>query len=676
MFAVAGCSAAGGGARVADASAPQKLLLYVDASGNDAWTGGLARVNATKTDGPLRTLEGARDRIRDLKKKGKFTKPVDVRVAAMWMEPDSAFVLEPQDSGTAECPIRYIGAAAAPGSPAARREAELTILSGGRKLQIKEAADGIVRGIVNSARPGELTPAVFVHSFESDDSRLQRARLPKTGFYTIEESAPPTGKWGGRFDQFQYSAGNVDKSWKNPGDVEVVVSHLWTNSRLRISNINEKSRILTFSGAVASDQSWSAMPKGNRYYLENVAEAMTAPGDFCYHSATRELEILPPPNAKGVSSASGVPGRYIVPALEAIIELRGDPAAGKFTSYIYFENIHVGYSAWNTPAGGYSFPQAEVGLDAAVRLTGARNCKFKNMNIRHTGAWAVSVGQGCRNVEVESCTFDDLGAGGVKIGEQALRENDELVTSNITIKNCEIRRGGRLHAAAVGIWIGQSHDNRIENNHISDFYYTGISLGWTWGYGPHNAHHNKIINNHIHDIGQGVLSDMGGIYTLGVQPGTELRNNRIHDVNSYGYGGWGIYLDEGATGILVDGNIVYKTKSAGFHQHYGKDNIIQNNIFALGREFQIMRTRAEAHRSFIFKNNIIYFREGALLGSNWDGDLYDFDGNTYWREGGGGIQFGAWSWDEWRARGKDIHGKIEDPKFNNPEVGDFSRREK
>jgi parallel beta-helix repeat protein len=176
-----------------------------------------------------------------------------------------------------------------------------------------------------------------------------------------------------------------------------------------------------------------------------------------------------------------------------------------------------------------------------------------------------------------------------------------------------------------------------------------------------------------------MLSDMGAVYTLGPQPGTIIRNNLIHDVSAFTYGGWGLYTDEGSSEIVLENNVVYRCKNAGFHQHYGRENIIRNNIFAFNLENQVMRTRPEPHISFIFTNNIVYFDSGNLLGSNWSNDNYKMDRNVYFdkrHEGEPGkIRFAGVSFDEWKKRGHDRNSIVGDPLFVAPAEHDFRLRE-
>ncbi len=238
-----------------------------------------------------------------------------------------------------------------------------------------------------------------------------------------------------------------------------------------------------------------------------------------------------------------------------------------------------------------------------------------------------------------------------------------------------------MFPSAVGIWIGQSPDNRLTYNLIHDFYYTGISIGWTWGYGPALATNNLVAFNHIHHIGVKsdgdgpILSDMGGIYTLGRQPGTLVLNNLWHDIAGLRYGGWGIYFDEGSSSIVARSNIVYRTTHGGFHQHYGATNIVENNIFAFGRDQQVQRTRPEAHISFSFTTNIVYFDSGVLLGGNWSNDNYRMDYNIYCdtrlKPGSVDMPFAGATWDQWRTRGHDLHSRIGDPLFIAPQKYDF-----
>lgn len=157
------------------------------------------------------------------------------------------------------------------------------------------------------------------------------------------------------------------------------------------------------------------------------------------------------------------------------------------------------------------------------------------------------------------------------------------------------------------------------------------------------------------------------IYDQSVDP-VELR--RRIGMESRHYGGWGIYTDEGSSHVLIENNLVHSCQGS-FDQHYGKDNIVKNNIFCLGSETQMRRLRPETHASFIFTNNIIYFREGTV----WAGSIPEkgaiINQNIYFDPGRKVMDFGGRDFRAWQNEGQDRDSPIADPLLRNPEKGDF-----
>jgi hypothetical protein len=205
---------------------------------------------------------------------------------------------------------------------------------------------------------------------------------------------------------------------------------------------------------------------------------------------------------------------------------------------------------------------------------------FRGCTFEHLGGSGLYLQRNCARCSVADCTFRDIGANGMMIGETGSRITG--VSTGNEVLNSTIEHCGQLDFGAVGIWVGIAKNTLVEGNTVRDLPYTGVSVGWKWDPSPTACEGNIVRGNHIHHVLQ-KMSDGGGIYTLGRQEGTKLVNNRIHDipVNLGRAESNGIFMDEGSSEILVEGNTIYNLARSPIRFHKALNNrLIKNTLVA------------------------------------------------------------------------------------------------
>lgn len=514
-------------------AAGQGLELHVSPGGNDGWSGRVPDPGVD--DGPLATLEGARDAIRKLKSRGALPGGgVAVILHGGTYERTAAFELSAIDSGTEDSPIVY--------SACRGEEVRLT---GGREVGNFEPLDDRSRseilaadlGSLGITDLGEATGRGNRLELFFNDHPMELARWPNSGFVRIVDVVEKDGHKihgiaGSKTGKFVYE-GDRPRRWV--GEKEVWLHGYWfwdwADAFQQAAAIDTENRTI----AIRPPYHNYGYRKGQRYYALNLLSEIDVAGEWYCDREEKVLYFLPPAHQGETRACLSV--------LPTLIELEE-------CSHVTFRGLIL-----------------EMTRSTAVVIKGGRGNRIAGCVIRNTGSNAVTISGGSEN-GVIGCDIYGTGEGGIRLSGGDRRT---LTPGGNYAENNHIFRFGRIYRTyrpAVAI---SGTGNRVAHNLIHN--------------GPHNAiqlsgNDHLIEFNEIHDVCF-ETGDVGAFY-MGrdwTMRGTVIRHNFFHHIKGPGlHGAMAVYLDDAASGIEISGNVFYKAGRAAFIGG-GRDNRVANNIF-------------------------------------------------------------------------------------------------
>ena len=661
------------------------VAYYASTNGDDTWSGKLPEPNAAKTDGPFATLARARDAVRALKAAGGQSGPIIVMVRGGTYYLKEPLRLGPEDSGTAEQPVIYC---AYPG--------EEVILSGGRPITGWRKGEGnLWVADVPEAKQGWNPRQLFVGG-----ERQVRARTPNfdpehptTGGWAFVQKAqeaqvgkarPPAAK-----DRFHFKEGDIARWPRSPEpEIHIFPAWGWVNAILSVDKVDHENRVVHVKNRNCSQE----LRPGNRYFVENVFEALDQPGEWFLDRAEGRLYYWPKePDFEKRGVVAPTLGRLIEvvgdepPHETEIIKVGGEtrieaarPVEPRFAEHVVIRGFTFRHTDYSLEMASVYTPD-----DGVIHLRLARHCLIEGCRFLGVGGYAVRLSLHSSDNAILANEVAEGGQGGILL----VGDRTESQPRNNLIAGNHIHHCGRIWKHVAGVYVTTGSGNRIAHNTITHVPRYGISLK-TFGKG--SASHRNLVEFNRILFSNLETNDTGAIETLGrdqEDTGNVIRGNLILDVVGLGttergelltpYYTWGIYLDDFSSGTEVVGNVVARTVRGGVHIHLGRNNVIENNVLVDGQLQQLECNGDLFMANNRFVRNIVAYKSGAAIRvSRWHGKVFaECDPNLYWPTGGDpATAFPKGALAQWQAAGYDVHSLVADPLFTDPAKDDYTLR--
>lgn len=516
--------------------------------------------------------------------------------------------------------------------------------------------------------------------------RAPRSTWPATGDLIVAGS--PDGLANTYVKRFEAAPGDLCPL-ENPAEVDVSMMHYWTNDRLQVTAYDPATRVLTTANGSGLSL-YEAHPlheagkRNARYRLENVRAGLLQGGQWYLDRRAAKVYYLPRPGETPANT------EIRAPRLVQLVTAIGDVAQSRCIENLRFTGLtfehtdvdffkHLGTHNWSPCTG-----------PGVVYFEGVRNSAIEDCEFREIGEYGVELAQGSSGITVAGNRFTELGCGAVKTMGSTLTSGDVAAHTWMNfITDNTILRGGRVYHDSPGILATRPFGFVIAHNEIVDFYYNGIAICGGGGMSELAALECRIEDNLIHQIGQGQLSDMGGIYLNSMGSGTLVRGNVVYDVKSKIYGGNVLYLDDCCSQITVEDNLFYDGSDQVLISK-GRGNVIRNNILAFGGNaiVRVGEREAAALEPLLLLHNILVTRGAPVFAAMpgvpiLKGSGILSDANLVWATDGAALTVATHKngphqpdlhpWAQWLEKtGNDRCSLVADPLFKDAPKGDFT----
>ena len=590
-----------------------------------------ADTNPGTKDKPFATIEKARNAVR-AKKDAKENITVWIRGGTYRLSQTLVFSLE--DFAPKGRIITY----------AAYKDEEPILTSGKKITGWKKLEQPL------SALPAKAQGKVWVADIPSTKGGAWRFRtlfngekpLPRArsrGFNPTTPRIERDKRWT-NLDTLHFPKGTL-RNWDNLEDVEILIrpNHVWVVNYLGLASVDENTNVAKTTVPATYNLNPCSSRVTSSCWVENVLEVLDQPGEWVLNTQEGKLYLWPEDNAPGDNIIAPRFRELILVEGKNIDELEGDvPVRG-----LVFKGLTLtcgDRDVWTKADKGIQHDWEMWDKDnSLVRFRGAENCALENCDLRNSSGGGVRVDRYGQNIRIANNNFHNLGGTAVLLCGYGPGRKD--VNKNNVVQNNNIQTCSQLHLHNPGVFIWQSGENKILNNHIHDLPYDGLVLSgvrpryfditdpvkWTQkGIIPKNlrenmrlirwdevgqpktaaearrfahARNNLVQDNEFNDCVQ-TLGDGNAIYLSCAAEGNIVRRNLVHHS---GQGGQQIRFDDDQEKSTVQQNIVIGKEGIALkHNNYIINNVIIDGTIVFKKETE-SGCRVE--------HNIVYKRDGS-----------------------------------------------------------------